>query len=114
VAVTVRRGLPSDRNEGGLAGFAEVALRKFADGCRTSPVAYLEGIWVDPDLRRSGAAAALVREAENWARSRGLSEFASDCDVENHASQSFHSATGFEEVQRSVCFRRDLSPVSTP
>jgi len=105
--------LVAAREEGGLAGFAEIALRELADGCRTSPVAYLEGIWVDPDVRRGGAASALVREAERWARTRGLSEFASDCDVQNRASQWFHSAAGFEEVQRNVCFRRDLTPERT-
>ena len=93
----------------GLDGFAEVGVRTFADGCASSPVAYLEGIWVDASARRSGIAAALVGEAETWARSAGLVELASDCEVDNVASQAFHRAVGFEEVQRSVCFRRDLT-----
>src|SRR5690349_6445610 len=33
----------------GLAGFAEVGSRSIADGCDTSPVAYLEGWYVDAD-----------------------------------------------------------------
>ena len=100
------------RAEGGLGGFADVGLRKYADGCDTSPVAYLEGIWVDPDSRRSGLASELVREADAWARSQGLTEFASDCEIENHVSEAFHLAVGFEEEVRSICFRRDLTPES--
>lgn len=96
--------------EGELEGFAEFGLRKFADGCKTSPVAYLEGIWVDPSLRRSSIASDLVREGETWARSLALTELASDCELDNVGSQAFHLAAGFEEVQRSVCFRRRLTP----
>ena len=97
-----------ERDNGGLRGFAEIGLRKYADGCDTSPVAYLEGIWIDEDSRRSGVASELVREGEAWARSSGLTEFASDCDIENYGSEAFHLAAGFEEVERSICFRRDL------
>ena len=100
--------LVSERSENGLRGFAELAIRKFADGCLTSPVAYLEGIWIDPGSRRIGIASDIVQEGVSWARSRGLSELASDCDVDNEASHSFHVATGFAEVGRSVCLRRDL------
>ncbi len=99
---------------GGLGGFAEIGLRTYAEGCASSPVAYLEGIWIDADARRSGFAWDLVREAEAWARSTGLSEFASDCDIENHVSEAFHLASGFEEVVRSICFRRDLTSAARP
>lgn len=93
---------------GRLTGFAEFGLRKFADGCATSPVAYLEGVWVDADARRSGVASDLVQAGEVWARSVGLSELASDCELENTGSEAFHLAIGFDEVQRSICFRRSL------
>jgi len=92
----------------GLCGFAEVGTRPYAEGCQSSPVAYLEGIWVDAAARRSGVASTLVREAERWARSQGLTELASDCDLTNLESQAFHAAVGFEEVQRLVVFRRGL------
>ncbi len=101
--------LVAERAEGGLRGFAELASRKFADGCLTSPIAYLEGIWIDPDSRRTGIASAIVREGVTWARSLGLSELASDCDIDNEASHRFHLAAGFAEVKRSICFRRDLA-----
>lgn len=91
-----------------LAGFAEVGARDYADGCDTSPVAYLEGWYVDPDVRRTGVGAALVRAAEAWARGRGYAEFASDALLDNVASQQAHAALGFAEVERSVKYRKAL------
>ena len=102
----------ADRGGGGLCGFAEVGTRRYAEGCDSSPVAYLEGIWVDSDVRRTGVALGLVRHAEAWARSSGFTEFGSDCEIANEASQAFHAAAGFVEVERIVCFRRPLSPES--
>jgi aminoglycoside 6'-N-acetyltransferase I len=92
----------------GLAGFAEVGERGYADGCRTSPVAYLEGWYVDPDVRRQGVGAALVRAAGVWALERGYRELASDALLENTTSQRAHTALGFVEVERSVKYRRTL------
>ena len=94
----------------GLAGFVEVGARDYADGCATSPVAYLEGWYVDPDVRRSGVGAALVRAAEAWARSRGYAELASDALLDNVTSQQAHAALGFAEVERSVKYRKALTP----
>lgn len=54
--------LVAERHEGGLAGFAEVDLRKWAEGCRSTPVPYLEGIWVDKDCRRTGLATLLIQD----------------------------------------------------
>src|SRR4051794_24125164 len=84
----------------GLAGFAEVGTRPYADGCDTSPVAYLEGWYVDADVRRQGIGAALVRAAEAWAREHGYREFASDALLDNVESQQAHEALGFVEVER--------------
>ncbi|HIF24019.1 MAG TPA: GNAT family N-acetyltransferase [Gemmatimonadetes bacterium] len=102
--------LVGEREGGGLCAFAQVGQRSCADGCVTSPVAYLEGIWTDADVRRSGLASELVREANAWARSRGLTEFASDCELENHESEAFHLAVGFQEEVLAILFRRDVSP----
>lgn len=95
--------------EGGrLCAFAEVGTRAYAEGCDTSPVAYLEGIWVDTRARRMGVGVGLVRQAEAWARRLGLTELASDADILNRPSLDFHAAAGFQEVERIVCFRKDI------
>jgi aminoglycoside 6'-N-acetyltransferase I len=96
------------RPDGRLAGFAEVGERSVADGCTTTPVAYLEGWYIDPDLRRSGYGTALVRVAEGWARARGYREFASDVELSNVISQHAHEALGFAETSRSVLYRKTL------
>ena len=92
----------------GLAGFAELGTRPYVDGCDTSPVAYLEGWYVDPDARRTGVGAALVRAGEAWARQRGHRELASDALLDNTASQQAHEAIGFTEVERAVRYRKSL------
>ena len=101
--------LVAERPDGaGLAGFAEVGMRAYADGCETSPVAYLEGWYVDADVRRQGVGAALVRGAEAWARGQGFRELASDTHLDNVVSQRAHHALGFEEVDRVVEYRKML------
>lgn len=101
--------LVAEREDGlRLAGFAEVGSRPFADGCETSPVAYLEGWYVDADVRRQGVGSALLRGAEAWARERGYREFASDALLENEVSHRAHQALGFSEVERAVRYRKSL------
>lgn len=100
--------LVSERASGGLCGFAEVGLRSHAEGCLTSPVGYLEGIWVDPEYRRRGVGRALLAASQTWARERGATEMGSDAALGNQASHFFHRAAGFQEVDRVVCFRRSL------
>jgi aminoglycoside 6'-N-acetyltransferase I len=90
-------------------GFAEVSLRRdYVNGCETSPVAFLEGIYVRPGHRRQGVARELVAAAEQWARERGCGEFASDALLDNDASHRFHAAAGFAETERVVYFRKPL------
>lgn len=91
-------------------GFAEAAIRHdYVNGCKTSPVGFLEGIYVVPDARRQGVAGALVAAVESWVREQSCTELASDADIDNTASHSLHEALGFAETQRVVYFRRVLS-----
>jgi len=96
------------RELGGLCGFAEVSVRSYADGCASSPVAFLEGWYVDPDRRGSGVGRALVGAVEAWARERGLQELASDALLDNEAGQRAHERLGFIEVDRAVRYRKPL------
>jgi aminoglycoside 6'-N-acetyltransferase I len=93
---------------GRLGGFIEVGLRKYAEGCDSSPVGYIEGWYVDPDLRRQGVGAALVRAGEEWARAQGCTEMASDCLLDNEASIRAHLALGYEEAERLIHFCKRL------
>lgn len=96
------------RSDGRLGGFLEASQRNYAEGCTTSPVGYIEGWYVYPDLRNRGIGGQLVRAAESWARVNGLREIASDCDLDNQASLSAHLALDFEEVERLIHFRKSL------
>jgi aminoglycoside 6'-N-acetyltransferase I len=90
-------------------GFVEVSLRSdYVNGTSTSPVGFIEGIYVTPDVRLQGVARALVQAAEAWARGKGCSEMASDCRIENEASHAMHRALGYDETDRVVYFRKSL------
>ncbi len=102
--------LVAERESGsGLCGFAEVGTRPWVEGCATRPVAYLEGWWVDGDVRRSGVGAALMRAVESWARERGLTEIASDTHPDNVVSQQAHQRLGFRIVDRAVVMAKTLA-----
>lgn len=90
-------------------GFAQCQLRHdYVEGTETSPVGYLEGILVEETYRHKGYAKELLRECEQWAKSKGCSEFASDCELENEESLRFHMAMQFEEANRVICFRKSI------
>ena len=94
---------------GKAVAFAQCQLRyDYVEGTRSSPVGYLEGIFVSDPYRRSGYAAKLLAECEKWAKERGCIEFASDCELGNEDSLLFHLSLGFEEVNRIICFRKRL------
>jgi aminoglycoside 6'-N-acetyltransferase I len=93
----------------GLIGFAEVSIRSYAEDCVTDRVGFLEGWFVDGNLRRRGIGRALVEAAERWARSQGCTEFASDTVADNHESALAHRALGFADAGLIRCFRKDLS-----
>lgn len=98
------------RPGGDLGGFIETALRPWATGCVTHPVGYIEGWYVDPDLRRQGWGGRLVQSAEVWAVEQGCQEMASDCELENNISYQAHLTLGYEETVRIIEFRKSIGP----
>jgi len=101
--------LVAEASDGRLVGFLEVDLRSHADGCSPSqPVGYIEGWYVSDDYRQRGVGKKLLAEAEDWARSHGCVEMASDALVANELSQRAHEALGYEVVDRCVHYRKKL------
>jgi aminoglycoside 6'-N-acetyltransferase I len=91
-------------------GLVEVALRSdYVNGTDSSPVGFLEGLYVDPAFRQQGIARQLVRAAEQWAREKGCTEMASDALLENTTSHATHASLGFEETERVVYFRKPIA-----
>jgi aminoglycoside 6'-N-acetyltransferase I len=90
---------------GAAIAMAEATIRRdYVNGCSTSPVAFLEGIYVRPAWRRQGAARRLCQSVEAWGQEQGCREFASDALLDNEVSHRMHRALGFEERERVVCF----------
>jgi aminoglycoside 6'-N-acetyltransferase I len=94
--------------EGRVVGFLELDFRKYAAGCRSSPVPFIEGWHVESGYQRRGIGRALVEAAEARARAMGHDEIASDVELDNAAGIAAHRAVGYEEIERVVCFRRQL------
>lgn len=90
-------------------GFAQVQLRyDYVEGTKTSPVGYLEGIFIKEGYRNKGYAKELLAECETWAKRNGCREFASDCKITNIDSFRFHKAMNFTEANRIICFTKTL------
>lgn len=89
--------------------FAQCKLREdYVEGTSSSPVAYLEGIFVREEYRGQGIAKILLSECESWGRKQGCREFASDCELTNQESLLFHQRMGFDEKNRIICFAKEL------
>lgn len=93
-----------DRGDGTLGGFIELALRDGVDGAARERTAYVEGWFVERELRRTGWGRRLVAAAERWARQRGMVELASDAELWNASAIRAHRAVGFRETFRVVQF----------
>jgi aminoglycoside 6'-N-acetyltransferase I len=71
-------------------------------------VPFIEGWYVDPATRGRGIGQALIHAAEAYARAAGHQEIASDAEFSNADGIAAHRAAGYEEVERTVCFRKSL------
>ena len=97
------------RAEGRLAGFAEFSQRERVDSSLSNRVAYLEGWFVEADLRVRGFGRRLIEAGEGWARAHGLAELASDAELDNVPAQRAHAALGFRETFRQVHYLKPLN-----
>lgn len=90
-------------------GFAQCGLRHdYVEGTKSSPVGYLEGIFVMENQRRQGIAKELLCACQNYAKEQGCTEFGSDCELKNEESLKFHLRMGFQEANRIICFTKKL------
>ena len=93
-----------------IVGFAQCGLRfDYVEGTDSSPVGYLEGIFVLEEYKKRGYAKELLGECQNWAKDQGCLEFASDCELDNEDSLKFHLKMGFAEANRIICFTKSLT-----
>ncbi|MEG0471697.1 MAG: GNAT family N-acetyltransferase [Solibacillus sp.] len=96
-------------NEQEAIGFAQCQIRNdYVEGTNTSPVGYLEGVYVKDAFRKKGLARELIATCEQWVKTQGCSEFASDCELHNEESLAMHIRLGFTEANRIICFTKKL------
>jgi aminoglycoside 6'-N-acetyltransferase I len=97
-------------DDGRPIGFIEASLRSdYVNGTHSSPVGFIEGVYVSPRARLRGVARALIETAEAWAVAMGCVEMASDSRIENESAHAMHRALGFVETGRVVYFRKELT-----
>jgi aminoglycoside 6'-N-acetyltransferase I len=91
-------------------GFIHISIRHdYVEGTESDKTAYLEAIYIDPKYRNQQVATALLYEGEAWARLKGIYQLGSDTEIDNHISQQFHQHANFQEVNRIVCYIKNLS-----
>jgi len=95
--------------DGTAVAFVEASRRNdYVNGTASSPVGFLEGLYVVPAHRRQGVGRAMVSAVCDWAAAQGCTELASDSLLDNLDAHAVHRALGFTETERVVCFCRPL------
>ena len=107
-AVNITEVFVLERNNDKLGGFIELNIRNYAEGSESTTVPYVEGWYIDRDLRGKGYGKQLIEIAEKWAKENSFDELASDAELRNLDSIAAHKALGFKEVDRIVCFVKKL------
>ncbi|PWM73583.1 MAG: GNAT family N-acetyltransferase [Bacillota bacterium] len=93
------------QSDGETVGFARCRLRHdYVEGTKSSPVGYPEDVYVDKLYRNRGYAKDLTAACEQWAKDKGCSEFAGDCEEGNTESLHFHLSEGFSVANKIICF----------
>lgn len=92
-----------------VLGLVELSSRNIVDGCLSSPVAYLEGLYLKSEYRGKGWGKEVIKIVLDWCRAEGFSELATDTELTNIDAQGFYQAVGFEETDRVVEFRMDVN-----
>lgn len=103
------KSILAQNKAGDYLGFINISLRSdYVQGASSSPVAYIEGIYVKPKYRKQGVAKKLVHEAEKWAKKQRCTELGSDTELHNTESQVFHENMGFKKDEIIVHFIKEL------
>ena len=91
-----------------ILGLVELASRNIVDGCSSSPVAYLEGLYLKEEYRGKGFGKEAIGIILQWCKEKGFSELATDAELTNLKAQKFYQALGFQEIDRVVEYRIDV------
>ena len=97
------------QKDGRYVGFMNLSIRSdYVNGTDTSPVVFVEAIYILPDYRHRGIGRKFIEYAEKYAKDRGITQLASDCYIDNDLSERFHKSCGFIEKERVICFVKNV------
>lgn len=90
-------------------GFIHMSIRSdYVEGSDSSPVGFVEGIYVKFSHRNKNIARELFNRGVDWVKSKGCTQVGSDIEHDNYVSYDFHKKLGFEEVNKIICFIKDI------
>jgi GNAT superfamily N-acetyltransferase len=76
------------------------------------PFAEIGGLVVSQVVRGSGVGAALVAQAEAWARERGLAAIRVRSNVVRERAHRFYERAGFARLKNQIVLHKPLSPLA--
>jgi aminoglycoside 6'-N-acetyltransferase I len=98
------------QKNGGYVAMMHLSIRTdYVNGTDTSPVVYVEAIYILPEHRKLGIGRELITFAETFAKQKNITQLASDCLLDNRDSELFHKSCGFREEERVICFVKDVN-----
>ncbi len=98
--------LENDNNK--ILGMVELSSRNIVDGCLSSPVAYLEGLYLKKQHRGMGLGREAIEIIKNWCKKKGFTELGMDTEMKNVEAQKFFKAIGLHETYRIVQYRVEV------
>lgn len=93
--------------DGRLLGWVHVELTEYVD---SGTFAVIGGLVVDRAFRRQGIGAALMGEAESWARGRGCTVMRLWSSTTRTPAHRFYAGLGYVQVKTQYSFAKPLSP----
>lgn len=88
----------AENDSGDLVGFIEITIYPDLNFYNSKPVGYVEAWYVNDDNRYHGIGKGLVKKVEDWLKSNGIVELASDAEIWNELSHKAHKAVGFKKA----------------
>ena len=90
-------------------GFIHMSIRSgFVEGADTTPVGYIEGVYVKPDYRRKGVAKELYHAGLEWLKSEKCSQIGADIGINDNMCPDFYIGMGYKEANRIICYINNI------
>ena len=91
--------------DGNVVGWVHASVRCLVE---SDPEAEIGGLVVDERCRSRGVGAALVRRAEQWVRSKGLTEIVVHTNVVRTRAHGFYERCGYQLLKQSMVYTKEI------